>query len=84
MGPHVWLAHSLSPRYCTPLADGTPNPLGARPYMAYWKHAVLFPWAKGDVLILDNVSAMHARMPCTDMKRRILTAIADPYTATAP
>ena len=32
------------------------------PEMAFT--TVLFPWAKGDVLILDNVSAMHARMPC--------------------
>lgn len=79
-----WLLLWGSYTYVTPLADGTPNPLGARPYMAYWAHAVLFPWRRGDVLILDNVSAMHARMPCTDMKRRILTAIADPYTATAP
>lgn len=33
-----------------------------------------FPWQKGDLLVLDNVSAMHGRATFTG-KRRILTAM---------
>jgi alpha-ketoglutarate-dependent taurine dioxygenase len=35
---------------------------------------VAFPWQKGDVLILDNILAMHGRATFTG-KRRILTAL---------
>ena len=38
------------------------------------KNTVYFPWQKGDVLILDNVLAMHGRATFTG-KRRILTAM---------
>ena len=27
----------------------------------YWRHAVGFKWAAGDVLAMDNEMAMHAR-----------------------
>lgn len=40
------------------------------------KNTVYFPWAKGDVLVLDNVLAMHGRATFTG-KRRILTAMTD-------
>jgi alpha-ketoglutarate-dependent taurine dioxygenase len=37
-------------------------------------NTVSFPWQKGDLLVLDNVLAMHGRAPFTG-KRRILTAM---------
>ena len=37
-------------------------------------NTVYFPWQKGDLLILDNVLAMHGRATFTG-KRRILTAM---------
>jgi len=77
------LLNSRRPEYVTSDVDGNLNPFAERGVDAIWEKAVVFPWVKGDVLILDNVSAMHGRMPCTDGSRRILTAIADPYTVTA-
>jgi alpha-ketoglutarate-dependent taurine dioxygenase len=35
---------------------------------------VRFPWQRGDVMVLDNILAMHGRSPFTG-KRRILTAL---------
>lgn len=40
----------------------------------FWKHAVVFPWRQGDVLILDNVMAAHGRMPYAG-PRKILVAM---------
>ena len=39
-------------------------------------NTIYFPWQKGDVLILDNVLAMHGRATFKG-KRRILTAMTD-------
>jgi alpha-ketoglutarate-dependent taurine dioxygenase len=38
------------------------------------EHSVYFPWAKGDMLVLDNILAMHGRATFTG-KRRVLTAM---------
>lgn len=38
------------------------------------ENTIAFPWKKGDVLVLDNVLAMHGRAPFTG-KRRILAAM---------
>lgn len=40
------------------------------------RNTIYFPWKKGDVLVLDNVLAMHGRATFTG-KRRILTAMTD-------
>ena len=40
-----------------PLDDDTLEYLNA----VYWRHAVGFKWAAGDVLAMDNEMAMHAR-----------------------
>lgn len=37
-------------------------------------NTIAFPWRKGDVMILDNVLAMHGRAPFTG-KRRVLAAM---------
>ncbi len=38
------------------------------------KETVYFPWQKGDVLVLDNILAMHGRATYTG-KRRVMTAM---------
>lgn len=38
------------------------------------QNTVAFPWQRGDVMVLDNVLAMHGRAPFTG-KRRVLTAL---------
>jgi len=38
------------------------------------KNSVYFPWQKGDMLVLDNVLAMHGRATFTG-KRRVLTSM---------
>lgn len=38
------------------------------------ENTVAFPWKKGDVMVLDNILAMHGRAPFTG-KRRILTGL---------
>ena len=38
------------------------------------KNTVAYPWQQGDVMVLDNVLAMHGRAPYSG-KRRILTAL---------
>jgi alpha-ketoglutarate-dependent taurine dioxygenase len=47
-----------------------------------WDHAVVYPWKKGDVILLDNLWVAHARMPYRG-KRRILVAMGQ-SRATAP
>ena len=37
-------------------------------------HTVKFPWVTGDVMVLDNILAMHGRAPFKG-PRRVLTAL---------
>lgn len=50
---------------------------------AYAHELVSFPWQKGDVVIIDNMLTAHAREPYVG-PRRILFAMAEPYTRTDP
>ncbi len=45
----------------------------------YLKASVLFPWQKGDLLLLDNFLVAHGREPFSG-PRRILVAMAELYT----
>lgn len=43
---------------------------------AYWRNAAVFPWQTGDILMLDNMLAAHARNPYQG-PRRIIVAMAE-------
>jgi alpha-ketoglutarate-dependent taurine dioxygenase len=45
---------------------------------AYNQELVKFPWKKGDVLMVDNMLAAHARAPFTG-ERKILVGMAEPF-----
>jgi alpha-ketoglutarate-dependent taurine dioxygenase len=45
----------------------------------YREEAVIFPWAKGDILMLDNFLASHGRHPFAG-PRKIVVAMAELYT----
>ncbi len=57
--------------------DGTEIPISDLEAVraAYRRTEVVFPWHAGDVLILDNVLAMHGRKPF-EGDRRVLVAMA--------
>lgn len=45
---------------------------------AYAAEALVFPWEKGDVLLLDNMLMAHARSPFTG-SRRVVVGMAEAY-----
>ena len=45
---------------------------------AYDAEALVFPWEKGDVLLLDNMLMAHARSPFTG-ERRVVVGMAESY-----
>jgi alpha-ketoglutarate-dependent taurine dioxygenase len=63
--------------------DGSPIEDGVVQHLreAYKNELVLFPWKTGDIVIIDNMLTAHAREPYVG-PRRILFAMADPYTRT--
>jgi alpha-ketoglutarate-dependent taurine dioxygenase len=48
----------------------------------YLDERIIFPWRRGDVLLLDNVLTAHAREPYRG-ERRILTGMAEPWSRDA-
>ncbi|MFC5943835.1 TauD/TfdA family dioxygenase [Micromonospora harpali] len=68
--------------YQTAYGDGTPigADVLAELRAAYAAETRSFPWRRGDVLLVENMLAAHAREPFTP-PRRILTAMSDPVSA---
>jgi alpha-ketoglutarate-dependent taurine dioxygenase len=50
---------------------------------AYLQEAVIFPWQKGDILMLDNMLAAHGRAPFVG-PRQVLTGMAVPSRSSDP
>ena len=65
------------PRNCY-YGDGSPIPDQdmAHVLAVYARLEVSFPWQRGDVLLVDNVLAAHARNPFTG-ERKILVALGE-------
>ncbi|MEM7583269.1 MAG: TauD/TfdA family dioxygenase [Acidobacteriota bacterium] len=47
---------------------------------AYRQEMVAYPWQKGDVLLVDNMLAVHARNPY-EGPRKVLVAMAEPFAS---
>jgi alpha-ketoglutarate-dependent taurine dioxygenase len=64
----------------TVFGDGTPLSREESEAIARaaWRNAIIFPWVREDVLILDNIRFAHARLNVV-RPRRILAALAMPY-----
>lgn len=64
--------------------DGSPIPAEVLETLrgAYRGEAVIFPWQRGDVLLLDNMLAAHAREPF-EGPRKILVGMAEPVERSA-
>lgn len=45
---------------------------------SYHAETVIFPWQRGDIMLLDNMLAAHGRMPFTG-NRKILVGMAQPF-----
>ncbi len=45
---------------------------------AAWANAIVFPWQRGDLLLIDNIRFGHARLNVRQ-PRRLIAAMANPY-----
>jgi hypothetical protein len=66
------------PSHCT-FGDGSEIPLRDALHLrrVLWDHAEVFDWQEGDVLIVDNRTVGHGRLPYRG-SRRILVTLLDP------
>jgi hypothetical protein len=46
---------------------------------AYRQASVVFPWRRGDILLLDNTMVAHGRKPYSGA-RSVIVAMAEPFT----
>lgn len=67
--------------YNTYYGDGTPieNSVLAEIRQAYQQETIVFPWQKGDILMLDNMLIAHGRNSYSG-PRTVLTAMGEPFT----
>jgi len=74
-----WVDDRNEPKSAVTFADGSPLPDDAMTRVAAFmqERRVCFPWQAGDVLLLDNRVAMHARNSFTP-PRRILASLWGP------
>lgn len=61
--------------------DGSPLEVDALEHIReiYQREAVLFPWQKSDILLLDNMLVAHGRSPFAGT-RKVLVAMAEPVS----
>jgi alpha-ketoglutarate-dependent taurine dioxygenase len=66
--------------YNTYYGDGSPieSSIIEEIRQAYQQEMLVFPWQKGDILMLDNMLAAHGRNPYSGT-RKILTAMGEPF-----
>ncbi len=66
--------------YNTFYGDGSPieDSVIAEICEAYQQEMIIYPWQKGDILMLDNMLIAHARNPYSG-SRKILTAMGEPF-----
>jgi alpha-ketoglutarate-dependent taurine dioxygenase len=71
--------------YNTYYGDGSPIESDVLDVLraAYEEEAIQFPWRKGDVMILENMSVCHGRASYSG-PRKIVTAMAEPYGMALP
>lgn len=67
--------------YNTYYGDGSPIEQSVLDVLreAYQREKVVFPWQEGDVLLLDNMTVAHGRMPYRGA-RKILAGMAEPIS----
>ncbi|MBD2410524.1 non-ribosomal peptide synthetase [Nostoc calcicola FACHB-389] len=66
--------------YNTFYGDGSPieDSVIAEIREAYQQEIIVYPWQKGDILMLDNMLTAHARNPYSG-SRKVLTAMGEPF-----
>lgn len=52
----------------SPISDSDMDAVRA----AIWKNLVIFPWQKGDVVVIDNFAVSHGRMPYTGPRQVVV------------
>jgi alpha-ketoglutarate-dependent taurine dioxygenase len=71
--------------YNTYYGDGSPIERDVLEVLraAYQEEMIQFPWKKGDVMILENMSVCHGRAPYSG-PRKVITAMAEPFGNVLP